>query len=250
MEPAAERQLIQGAVEAGLVVDLVGREMRQPVLDPPAATVAARRPTPRIEGAKVGADPRDLAVVDGKGISAFWVEGSCAWRWRPSPSAFSAREGLRSRPVPPARHSSRLTSSLSPFRPPRRIATRLSVRGGGGGFLYAAALPCSGASRLPFSQASLPLPNSRVTCLATALASVRQSHSGWGWGWGSGSGLSRWGRSKGAATASRSGSAMGWGWVWAPACTRCPAGRALFRLCWSRPGVPLMAGLEGERPGP
>src|ERR1700737_4041375 len=106
MEPAAERQLIQGAVEAGLVVDLVGREMGNHVPDAPAATVAARRPTPRIKGAKVGAEPRDLAVVDGEGISAFWVEGSWAWRWRPSPSAFSAPGGPSSRPMPPAPHSS------------------------------------------------------------------------------------------------------------------------------------------------
>src|SRR5712691_13572006 len=118
--------------------------MRNHVLDAPAAAMAARRPTPVIKGAKVGAEPRDLAVVDREGISAFWVEGSCSWRWQPSPSALaSAREGLRSRPALPARHSSPLTSSPSPFPPLRGIAPRSPARGARWGFLYDAAFPCS-----------------------------------------------------------------------------------------------------------
>src|ERR1700682_3965113 len=51
IESAAERQLFQRAVEACLVVDLVGREMSHHVLDAPAATVAAPRPVPRVEAA-------------------------------------------------------------------------------------------------------------------------------------------------------------------------------------------------------
>src|SRR5207244_10826880 len=53
VEPAAERQLVHRSVETGLVVDLISRQMRHDVLDAPAATVAARRPLPRAEGAKV-----------------------------------------------------------------------------------------------------------------------------------------------------------------------------------------------------
>src|SRR3981081_4559326 len=97
-------QLVQCPVQTGLVVDLVGRQVGDDVLDAPAATVAARRPSRLIEGAKVGPEPRDLPIVDREGISASWVEGFCAWRWRASPSTrASAREDLRSRRAPPAR---------------------------------------------------------------------------------------------------------------------------------------------------
>src|SRR5207245_1805573 len=86
VEPAAERQLVHGSVEAGLVVDLVGRQMGDDVLDAPAATVAGRRRLPRAKGAKLRPQSRDLAVVDGTGINASWVAGSCGWRWRVSHS--------------------------------------------------------------------------------------------------------------------------------------------------------------------
>src|SRR5439155_9775337 len=151
VEPAAEGQLIHGSVEAGLVVDLVGGQMGDDVLDAPAATVAGRRPLPRAKGAKVRPQPRDLAVVDGKGINASWVEGSCAWRWRVSPSVqASVPEGLRSRPAPPMRRSSPLTSSRWPVRHLRRIAPGALRRRAESGSLYAA------ASLPPSSQASLP----------------------------------------------------------------------------------------------
>src|SRR5437763_16810422 len=114
--------------------------MGDDVLDTPAATVAARRPLPRAEGAKVRPQPRDLAVVDGEGISASWFEGSCAWRWRASPSMqASAPEGLRSRPAPPTRRSSRLTSSRWPVRHLRRIAPRALRPRPGSSPLYATA---------------------------------------------------------------------------------------------------------------
>src|SRR6266550_1649652 len=121
------------------------------VLDTPAATVAGLRPLLRIEGAKVRPQTRDLAVVGGKGINASWVEGSCAWRWRVSPSVqASVLEGLRSRPAPPGRRSSPLTSSRSPARHLRRIAPRALRRRAESGSLYAVpSLP-------PSSQASLP----------------------------------------------------------------------------------------------
>src|SRR6266550_7015535 len=121
------------------------------VLDAPAATVATRRPLPRAEGAKVRPQTRDLAVVDGEGINASWVEGSCAWRWRVSPSVqASVLEGLRSRPAPPVRRSSPLTSSPSPARHLRRIGPPALRRRVESRSLYAAAsLPAS-------SQASLP----------------------------------------------------------------------------------------------
>src|SRR3989442_12788713 len=99
--------------------------MGDDVLDAPAATVAARRPLPRAEGAKVRPQPRDLAVVDREGISASWVEGFCAWRWRASLSMQAwPPEGPRSPLTPPMRRSSPPTSAPSPFRHPRRIAPR------------------------------------------------------------------------------------------------------------------------------
>src|SRR6202521_570012 len=141
-EAIAGGQLVQGPVQAGLVVDLVGRQMGDDIHDAPAATVAVRRPTPLVEAAKVGPEPRNLPVVDGEGISASWVEGSCAWRWPASPSTLaSARQGLRWRPARPARYSSRLTSSPSPFPLLRRIEPRLVRRSARWHFLYAAALP-------------------------------------------------------------------------------------------------------------
>src|SRR5438552_19160647 len=110
------------------------------VLDAPAATVAARRPLPRAEGAKVRPQTRDLAVVDGEGINASWVEGSCAWRWWVSPSMqASAPEGLRSRPAPPRRRSFPLTSFPWPIRHLRRIAPRVLRRSAESRSLYAAA---------------------------------------------------------------------------------------------------------------
>src|SRR3984893_17264940 len=84
-EAVAGRQLIHRPVQAALVVDLVGRQVGDHIFDAPALTVAARRPTLLVEGAKVGPEPRNLPVVDREGISASWVEGSCAWRWRVSP---------------------------------------------------------------------------------------------------------------------------------------------------------------------
>src|SRR5437868_12678071 len=121
------------------------------VLHTPAATVAARRPLPRIEGAKVRPQTRDLAVVDRERINASWVEGSCAWRWRVSPSVqASVPGGLRSRPAPPGRRSSPLTSSRSPARHLRRIAPPALRRRAESGSLYVA------ASRRSSSQASLP----------------------------------------------------------------------------------------------
>src|SRR5256885_14363774 len=111
------------------------------VLDTPAATVAARRPLPRAEGAKVRPQTLDLAFVDREGISASWVEGSCAWRWRVSPSVqASALGGLRSRPAPPVRRSSPLRSSRWPVRHLRRIAPRVPRRRAESHSLYAASL--------------------------------------------------------------------------------------------------------------
>src|ERR1700674_1819321 len=48
-EAVAGRQLIQRPVQAGLVVDLVGRQMGHDIFDAPAATGAARPPTPLVE---------------------------------------------------------------------------------------------------------------------------------------------------------------------------------------------------------
>src|SRR2546429_9644640 len=108
--------------------------MRDHVLDPPAATVAARRPLLRTEGAKVRPQTRDLAVVDGERINASWVEGSCAWRWRVFPSVqASVPGGLRSRPAPPGRRSSPLRAFRGPVRHLRRIPPRdLRARPGSG----------------------------------------------------------------------------------------------------------------------
>src|SRR3984893_2599135 len=70
-EPTARRwQTVQGVVEAGLVVDLVGAEMGNDVLDTPAAAVAARRPSALVETAQVRAKPPDLAVIRRERVSA------------------------------------------------------------------------------------------------------------------------------------------------------------------------------------
>ena len=83
VEAAAGWQLLEGAVQAGLVVDLVRRQMGDDVLDAPAAAVAACRPFPRIEAAQVRAEPPDLPVVDRERVSASWIEWSCACRGLP-----------------------------------------------------------------------------------------------------------------------------------------------------------------------
>src|SRR5438132_5098295 len=128
-EAVAGGQLVQRPVEAGLVVHLVGRQMGDDVFDAPAATMAARRPSPLVEAAKVGPESRNRPVVDGEGISASWVEGFCAWRWRASPSTRAwAREGLRGRRARPARRSFQPTSFPSPFPRLRRIEPRLFRR--------------------------------------------------------------------------------------------------------------------------
>src|SRR2546421_9060738 len=57
MEPTAKGQLVQRPVEAGLVVDLVGREMRHDILHAPAAAVAARGPGALAQSAKVRPQP-------------------------------------------------------------------------------------------------------------------------------------------------------------------------------------------------
>src|SRR5207302_6323554 len=151
VEPTAIRQLIPGSVEAGLVVDLVGGEMGDHVPDAPAATMAARQPTTLVKTAKVASQPRDLAVVNGEGVSASWVEGFWTWRWRASPSMqASVPEGLRSRPAPPVRRSSPLRSSPSPSRHPRGIAPRVLRRRARSGSL------CAATWRRFSSQASLP----------------------------------------------------------------------------------------------
>src|SRR6202011_1113165 len=62
-EPTARRwQTVQGVVEAGLVVELVGAEVGNDVLDAPAAAVAARRPSALVETTEVCTKPADLAV--------------------------------------------------------------------------------------------------------------------------------------------------------------------------------------------
>src|ERR1700682_3016319 len=70
-EPTARRRkTVQRVVEAGLVVDLVGGQMGDDVLDAPATTMAARRPFARVETLQVGAKPPDLAVIRRERVSA------------------------------------------------------------------------------------------------------------------------------------------------------------------------------------
>src|SRR5439155_7042579 len=90
VQAAAKRELSNCAVEAGLVVDLVGRQVGDDVFDAPAAAMASCGPACALQGTKMRAQARDLAVVDRKGISASWIELACACRGRalplPSPS--------------------------------------------------------------------------------------------------------------------------------------------------------------------
>src|SRR5205814_10607317 len=90
VQPAAEGELLKGAVEAGLVVDLIGRQVGDDILYAPAAAMAAGRPLHAFQATKVGAQAGNLAVVDRKGISAFWIELACACRGRSLPLSFSS----------------------------------------------------------------------------------------------------------------------------------------------------------------
>jgi len=85
VQAAAERELSQRAVEASLVVDLIGGQVGDDVFDAPATAVAPDRPLRALQGAKVGAQAGNLAVVDRKGISASWIELACACRGRALP---------------------------------------------------------------------------------------------------------------------------------------------------------------------
>src|SRR5207248_164305 len=55
------------------------------VFDAPATAVAPDGPLRALQGAKVGAQAGNLAVVDRKGISASWIELACACRGRALP---------------------------------------------------------------------------------------------------------------------------------------------------------------------
>src|SRR5207249_2504844 len=85
VQAAAEWELSKGAVDAGLVVDLVGGQVGDDILHAPAAAMAPGRPPRVFQATKMGAQAGNLAVVDRKGISAFWIELACACRGRALP---------------------------------------------------------------------------------------------------------------------------------------------------------------------
>src|SRR5436309_11872440 len=128
VQAASKRELSKCAVEAGLVVDLVGRQVGDDVFYAPAAAMASGRPVGAFQATKMGAQARDLAVVDRERISAFWIELVCACRVPALPPPSPILAGLRSPPGPPARHSSRPMSSRSPSRRLPGTATLLHQR--------------------------------------------------------------------------------------------------------------------------
>src|SRR5206468_12066418 len=85
--------------------------------------MAPGRPLSVLQATKMGAQTGNLAVVDRKGISAFWIELACACRVRALPLPCLSLVDLRSPPGLPGRHSFRPTSSRLPFRRLRRIGT-------------------------------------------------------------------------------------------------------------------------------
>jgi hypothetical protein len=69
VQASREVEAVERPIEAGFVVQLVGTQVRDHILHIPAAAVAGRPPSGRIEALKVAAEAPDLAVVAGKGIA-------------------------------------------------------------------------------------------------------------------------------------------------------------------------------------